>query len=174
MDYFELYGIVPSMQIDREQIQKKYYQLSRQFHPDHFGLAEEAAREEALQMSSLINEGRRVLQTPILRLAYLLRQLGIVEEDEKYTLAPDFLMDMMEFNEQLMLLETDGDQTQHQALLNQLNETAENLRMPIQPYLELAQWNLDVLNPGLLKDYYYKMKYLERIKDNLKAFNQLD
>jgi molecular chaperone HscB len=110
----------------------------------------------------------------MLRLAYLLRQLGIVEEDEKYTLAPDFLMDMMEFNEQLMLLETDGDQTQHQALLNQLNETAENLRMPIQPYLELTQWNLDVLNPGLLKDYYYKMKYLERIKDNLKAFNQLD
>jgi hypothetical protein len=46
--------------------------------------------------------------------------------------------------------------------------------MPIQPYLELTQWNLDVLNPGLLKDYYYKMKYLERIKDNLKAFNQLD
>jgi hypothetical protein len=83
-------------------------------------------------------------------------------------------MDMMEFNEQLMLLETDGDQTQHQALLNQLNETAENIRMPIRPYLELTQWNLDVLNPGLLKDYYYKMKYLERIKDNLKAFNQLD
>lgn len=174
MDYFELYGIEPSMQIDREQIQKKYYQLSRQFHPDHFGLAEDAAREQALQMSSFINEGRQVLQTPMLRLAYLLRQLGVIEENEKYTLAPDFLMDMMEFNEQFMFLKTEGNQTQYQVLLNQLNETEENLRTPIQPYLELSQWNLDILNPALLKDYYYKMKYLERIKDNLKALNPLD
>lgn len=174
MDYFELYGIEPSMQIDREQIQKKYYQLSRQFHPDHFGLAEDTAREEALQMSSFINEGRQVLQTPMLRLAYLLRQLGVIEENEKYTLAPDFLMDMMEFNEQFMFLKTEGNQTQYQVLLNQLNETEENLRTPIQPYLELSQWNLDILNPALLKDYYYKMKYLERIKDNLKALNPLD
>jgi molecular chaperone HscB len=35
MNYFELFEIPESMRIDKGSLRRKFYQLSREYHPDH-------------------------------------------------------------------------------------------------------------------------------------------
>ena len=50
----------------------------------------------------MINKGYKTFQNDDETIKYVLQLKGLLEEDEKYELPPDFLMEMMELNEILM------------------------------------------------------------------------
>jgi hypothetical protein len=52
-------------------------------------------------------KGLKILQDRDQTIKYVLQLKGLLEEEEKYQLPPDFLMEMMEMNEKL--LEEDPD-----------------------------------------------------------------
>ncbi|MBS1497237.1 MAG: Fe-S protein assembly co-chaperone HscB, partial [Bacteroidetes bacterium] len=84
-----------------------------------------------------------------------------VEFDEKYTLPPDFLMEMMELNEAL-------DENNAADIENKVKTYEENLYASIQAILENYEDGITpVESLKKLKDYYFKKKYLERILDRL-------
>ncbi len=76
-DYFELFGLPLSYEVDRDQLAQQYRELQQQYHPDRYASASDQERRLSLQMASRVNEGNRVLRDPVARARYLLEQMGV-------------------------------------------------------------------------------------------------
>ena len=99
MDYFEFYDIPLSFQPDQALVKKKFYALSKEFHPDFYITESEEKQQEILDLSTLNNKAFQTLSNPDKLLPYILQLKGVLTEGEKYALPQDFLMEMMEVNE---------------------------------------------------------------------------
>ena len=97
-NYFELLQLPVSFRPDPKELNSRFLKLSRQFHPDYFANASQEAQQEALEKSALLNKAFQILKDPLLTIKYLLQWKGLMEEDEKYQLAPAFLMEVMDLN----------------------------------------------------------------------------
>ena len=98
-DYFELLGVPRSLNLSLDELQKSYYDLSRQLHPDRFMQKPEAERQRALDMSSALNDAYRTLKDPIKRAQYLLTLGGFdVGEQRSKDVPPELLEEVFELN----------------------------------------------------------------------------
>jgi molecular chaperone HscB len=71
-DYFTVFGLPRKLTLDGEALQRRFYELSRQHHPDfHQGAAAEE-QAETLARSALINRAYRALRDPLTRVEYLI------------------------------------------------------------------------------------------------------
>ncbi len=101
-NYFELFDLPLSYEVDKARLSEQYRTLQRQYHPDRFASATDQERRYALQMASHINEGNRVLRDPVARARYLLELNGVDLGTDSETLRdPEFLMEQMELRETL-------------------------------------------------------------------------
>jgi molecular chaperone HscB len=159
MNYFELFGLPISLQVDKATLSKKYFDLQKKYHPDFFAKGTEYEQDQALEISSQLNKALQVLKNQDLTIKYVLQLKGLLEEEEKYQLPPDFLMEMMELNEEL------GENS-----ARQIAELERQLYSEVQPIIENYN-DTTVTNAELmqLKEYYYKKKYLQRILDRLEG-----
>jgi molecular chaperone HscB len=164
MNYFELYDIPESLQPDKNVVKQKFYQLSRQYHPDFYTQQTEGEQADSLEMSSLINKAFKVFQNPDATIKYVLQIKGLLEEEEKYELTPDFLMEVMELNEQLMDAKIEDDKAAIEKVKAGINtlqaEIFEPVKTIVETYTEGATPTEDLLK---VKEYYFKKKYLNRI-----------
>jgi molecular chaperone HscB len=163
MNYFELFGIEPSFTIDTATIKKKFYELSRANHPDFFGGGTEEEQNTALEQSATINEAYKTLQNKDQLIKYILGLKGLIQEEEKYQLPPDFLMEVMDLNEQVMELDkadTAAVAAIKAAANNLQNEIYEAIEPVMANYSESVTTEKELLQ---VKDYYFKKKYLDRI-----------
>lgn len=162
-DYFELYEMKPTLNPDATALRSKFYALSRRYHPDRAGGDDQL---ESLTMASQVNEGYRVLGNPDALLGYVLRQAGVVAENEQYRLPPDFLMDMIELNEAVGNAAMAPDMAADAQ--RELQSALDGWESGFIPLRE--QFNEGDSKPELLaklKDFYYRKKYLERVVENL-------
>lgn len=163
MNYFELYGIKPSFDVDYAVVKQKFYELSRTYHPDFFGNGTEDEKAEALEKSAMVNEAYKTLMDRAALTKYILTMEGVLEEEEAYQLPPDFLMEVMDLNEQAMELDR-GNPAAVNALLSTINHTQFELYEGIKPVMAHYESGTATEKELLqIKDYYYKRKYLERI-----------
>src|SRR5882757_9336366 len=102
MNYFEFYGIPESFNIEPGTLKKKFYELSKLYHPDFYAGEDEAKQQEILELSTLNNKAYQVLLDPERRMEYILKLHDLVSEGAKPQLPADFLMEMMDINERLM------------------------------------------------------------------------
>src|SRR5688572_1882490 len=109
MNYFEFYNIPESFILDEKAVKAKYYQLIREYHPDFYANETPEIQQEILQLSTQNTNAYRTLSDPDLRMQYILKDHGLLEEGGKNELPSEFLMEMMEINEELMELEFDFD-----------------------------------------------------------------
>ncbi len=167
MDYFELFDLPVSLLVDAKAVTKKYYELSKKYHPDKFSLHDVAKQDEALEMSAKINKAKKTLSNPHARLAYLLKEKGIVVAEEKYQLPPMFLGEMMDINEALMELEFDPNPEAKKKINQEVAEKTATLFEEVKRFFEANTLEINEVNRVSLKDYYYKKKYLERIEEKL-------
>ncbi|MBS1616648.1 MAG: DnaJ domain-containing protein [Bacteroidetes bacterium] len=157
-DFFVLFGITPTLSMDTTALRKKFYELSRQYHPDRIPAEDQAAQTEALSLTAQLNIAYRTLSDEDALLGYALRREGVLQEDEHYQLPPDFLMEMMELNE---ALETDsGKRAFEEACANWAAGIA-----PLRLQYEHGERNEPLLKG--LKDFYFRKKYLNRITGRL-------
>ena len=164
MNYFELYEMPITLKPDQAYIKQKFYALSRQYHPDFFTNASDEEQASVLEKSSMVNQAFKIFQNEDLTIHYLLQIKGLIEEEEKYKLSPDFLMEVMEINEKLM----DGFDGENKESLNETeNETKnmmatiyEEVKPIVEGYREGVSTEKELLQ---VKEYYFKKKYLQRI-----------
>ena len=98
-DYYELLGITRSLNLSLDDLQKRYYELSRQLHPDRFMQKPEVERQRALDMSSALNDAYRTLKDPIRRAQYLLSVEGFdIGEQRSKDVPPELLEEVFELN----------------------------------------------------------------------------
>jgi molecular chaperone HscB len=155
MNYFSIFELPESLVVDTAQLRKKFLLLSRQYHPDFFDAAKGISAEENLKQAAIINEGFKVLQNNQSRIEHLLQLKGIITPHEKHQLDPDFLMEMMEINENWN--ETDSPQL-IQNLETELGKSIDALYTKNIETFSRSDWEL-------LKNFYFKRKYIRRLTD---------
>ncbi|HVT85809.1 MAG TPA: Fe-S protein assembly co-chaperone HscB [Chitinophagaceae bacterium] len=166
MNYFELFEIPVQLKVDNKALAEKFFELSRKFHPDYFVNKENKDQADALEKSALLNKAYKTFQNPDETIKYVLQLKGLLEEEEKYELPPDFLMEVLEINEQLMDAEDDPE------LKSRLHSQVENLQIEIyEPVKEIVEHYQEGVTSEeellQVKAYYYKKKYLQRIRRQL-------
>lgn len=165
MTYFELFDIPIALKVDAASLSARFFQLSRETHPDYFVSAGADAQAEALDKSALLNKAWLTFRNPDETIKYVLQLKGLLEEEERYVLPPDFLMEVMEINEQLM----DSDDPDVAASVGaSINRIQHEIYEPVQEIVESYQEGITSEEALLrVKEYYYKKKYLDRIRREL-------
>lgn len=174
MNYFELYDLPVSLQIDASHLKKAFYRISRETHPDFHTQADADAQADALERASLNNAAYKTLKDLDLRLRYLLDHKGLIGEEGQNKVPQDFLMDMMEVNELVMELEFSPDADVLAQVRAALAEQEAQIAAPVAHWLEAP--TLDAATAAdwaLLKDFYFKRKYILRLRENLAKFASL-
>lgn len=165
MNYFELFNIPISLHVNKEQLGSKYFELSRKFHPDYFANGTDHEQFEALENSAQLNKAYKTFQSREETIKYVLTIKGLLEEEEKYELPPSFLMEVMDINEQLM--DQEGPEGKA-GLALALNDLEKEIYEPVKEIVENYNENLHSEKELLqVKEYYYKKKYLDRIRKQL-------
>lgn len=145
--YFNLFQLEPSFNIDTEALEQTYRALAARFHPDKFASASAFEQKQAVMMSSSINDAYRTLKSPIDRAAYLLKSQNIDADAPEHTsFSPEFLMQQMEWRETLMDAQMEQNHDAIRALDQEIQEVQSNLYQDLQQafeqqdYESAAQW----------------------------------
>ncbi len=168
MNYFELFDIPVSMQPDEKIVQQKFYELSRKYHPDFFSNSSDEEKNDVLEKSSLINKAYKTFRNKDATIKYVLQQKGLLAEEEKYQLPQDFLMEMLELNEELMDAKMEDDTEKIAAIRLQLSQIEKQIYAPVKEVIENYEEDISSEKELLqVKEYYFKKKYLSRIFEGL-------
>jgi len=103
-DYFAFLGLPRKLNLDSADLERRFRDLSRQFHPDYFYNATPAERRASLERSSYLNDAYRTLKSPIARLEYLLKVEGLAAkgpEEASRQVPPSLLEEVFALNEEL-------------------------------------------------------------------------
>ena len=145
--YFNLFQLEPSFNIDTEALEQTYRALAARFHPDRFASASAFEQKQAVMMSSTINDAYRTLKSPIDRAAYLLKSQNIDADAPEHTsFSPEFLMQQMEWRETLMDAQIEQNHDAIRALDQEIQEVQSSLYQDLQrafeqqDYESAAQW----------------------------------
>ena len=101
-DHFTRLGQPRGFDVDLASLDRRYFELQRQLHPDRF--ARKTAREKAVsqQQAAALNDAYETLKNPLRRARYLALQLGVDLPGDGRTIDdPDLLMEAMERREAL-------------------------------------------------------------------------
>jgi molecular chaperone HscB len=100
-NYYELFDLPVSFEVDRARLDEHFRSLQRAFHPDKYASGSEREKRLAVQQAAYINEAFQVLKNPIRRGHYLLELKAIPVNDQQSAMDETFLMEQMELREAL-------------------------------------------------------------------------
>ncbi len=155
MLYFELFQLPIHILVDQSLLKRQFHQLSRTYHPDNFSDANETEQQPILEKYSQINLAYKTLTDQDATLRYILVEKGLMADEQQFKLPPDFLMEMMEMNEALD--EEEASLSKVEAFRKQLSANVENI------ILHYDDVKVTANDLQVLKEYYFKKKYLNRI-----------
>lgn len=102
VNYFQLFGLELTFNIDAKALSAAYQQLQKAVHPDRFANASSQEQLLAVQKSSAINDAYQTLKNPLKRAEYMLEKSGTPMPNEQSTYGDtSFLMRQMELREML-------------------------------------------------------------------------
>lgn len=171
MNYFEFYKIPVTFKVDAAALKKQFYANSKKYHPDFFATESEEKQAEILEMSTLNNKAYKVLKNEDARMKYILDEKGIYGKEGENKLPQEFLMEMMDINEEIMELQFDFNQNTYEKVLAQVDNFEKGLHGEVSETIE--NWTEETGTDEELKkvkDFYLKRKYLLRIKENISTF----
>lgn len=107
--YFALLDLQPHFDVNLSDLSTRYRERISAIHPDRFTDASEREKRLALERSANLNEAYQVIKCPSQRARYLLSLKGNELSLETTVQDPEFLMQQMQWHEELDELEAQGD-----------------------------------------------------------------
>jgi molecular chaperone HscB len=141
MDYFELFGIEETLNPDLKNLENKFFELSKKYHPDRVGGDEE--------MSGTVNMGYGTLKDKRLLAEYLFKKNGIPEDKKNVPL---------ELSEEYFDAE---DDIQKNALKSKIEKIVEETKKQID--------QIKITELTKLREKYTYLNYLESMIRNLEG-----
>lgn len=130
MDPFTLLDLPKRFDLDAQEIDARYRELSRVLHPDRFAGASASERRMSLEKAVEVNEAYRTLRDDLTRARALLAVRGWVAETE--TADPAFLVEMMELREALADARTSRDLEGARKLATRVAEMRDQTKAKVQ------------------------------------------
>lgn len=149
-DYFTFFDLPRKLAIDPADLERRFRELSRKFHPDYYYNASPAERLASLERSSYLNDAYRVLRHPASRIEHLLAIEGLPpakSEDGTAKVPPALLEEVFALNEELdeirELRESGGDPARVRARLDSARTPIDARREEHERQLEelAARWD---------------------------------
>jgi molecular chaperone HscB len=111
--HFDVFELPRSYSLDPQELERRYRERSRVWHPDRFSRAPASERAAVLQRATDLNEAYRVLRSDTRRAEYLLKLAGVDVNQEapggQPALDPAFLASVLELREELMEARAEED-----------------------------------------------------------------
>ena len=102
MDHFARLGLPPALDLEPASLDRAYFALQRQWHPDRFVAKPAAERARASTEAAALNDAYRTLKDPLSRAVHLAELSGVeLPGDGKTIDDPELLMEAMEAREEL-------------------------------------------------------------------------
>ncbi len=103
-DYFAFLGLPRKLTLGAQELEQRFRELSRKFHPDYYYNAPPAERLASLERSSYLNDAYRTLRNPVSRIEHLLAIEGMPSAKSQEGTAkvpPALLEEVFALNEEL-------------------------------------------------------------------------
>lgn len=163
-NHFAFFEFPEQFDIDEGVLRRVYLKLSKRHHPDFF-VNDARAHNEAIAMTAVINKAYETLSKQEVRIAYLLRLKGKLDE-KGGKLDPMFLMEMMDWNERIY----ESAPNQIKSLMDEYLAKDKALKEELWSACLLYDRESNEENLEQVKDFYLKSKYLLRIKEAIDKF----
>jgi molecular chaperone HscB len=145
-NFYAFFGIEPKLRLDLDALQKRFYELSRAWHPDRFTRKGAAEQAEALEATSILNDGYRTLRDPVKRAEYLLTEEGFpIGEQRSKDVPPELLEEVFELNMALEELRSGDDSARPQ--LESAKQNFTGMRASVDAELEKLFGKYDASEP---------------------------
>ncbi|XP_023304500.2 iron-sulfur cluster co-chaperone protein HscB [Lucilia cuprina] len=158
INYFDLLDFPQKFDLETQLLTKRFRQLQTVVHPDKFSNKTSREQTNSADWSSLINKAYKTLSLPLERGQYLLELNGRQIPQDNSALNKEFLMEMMERNEEVEDASTKSElDAINESLAKELQEKVEILTKVF------AENNLEKATSLLVE-----MKYLISIQKTIK------
>ena len=127
-NFFELFNIDISIDVNKSELDKKVKILQDKFHPDRYAGSSDFEKRLALQISSHVNDGYKVLSDIVLRIDYILKINNFIQDESKTINDIDFIKEQIKYSE---LIEDLKNNIDHQVIDNHLLEIKSQLKQII-------------------------------------------
>ena len=157
--YFALFDLPAKLTLDLNDLEQRYFRLSRTWHPDLFARKSEAERDHALDQTALINDAYRTLRNPLRRAEYVIGS----PEGAAQQPPPELLEEVFELNMALEELRS-GDQDVRLQLEQQQQAFALTLQQQDRE-LELlsSAYDLGSVDASELRALLNRRKYIQNL-----------
>ena len=167
-NFFELFGLPVSFELDSQQLSERYRDLQRAVHPDKFANASDRERRLAVEKAAQINEAFQTLKSPMNRARYMLELRGVDFDSERDThLDPMFLMEQMELREALGEVKSASDPVM--ALGSSMDDIRKRHKAMI---AELAELLSDENKTAEGKQAIQKLQFLTKLQQEAEAIEE--
>ncbi|MDQ7016056.1 MAG: co-chaperone HscB [Gammaproteobacteria bacterium] len=163
-NYFELFSLSVSFDLDQGMLAARFQELQRLLHPDRFASAGEQERRFSMQGATLVNEAFQTLKDPLTRATYLLSLQGISLDNESDTqMDMAFLMQQMELREALDEVRENDDPLQATiGLLDEIAVLSRSCFASLEAHLHEQAWSE-------ARDWVRKLQFLRKLRESAVA-----
>jgi molecular chaperone HscB len=134
-NYYDFFGLEHKLDLDLADLEKRFYSLSRQYHPDRYTLKSREEQQYALDATAILNDAYRTLRDPLARAEYLLKENGFdIGEQGSKNVPPELLEEVFELN--MAIEELHGGDDSARAGLEEAHKKFVDMRQKIDADLQ--------------------------------------
>lgn len=174
-NYFEVFGLpVDRLVIDVPQLEIRFLELSRKYHPDRFASKTPLENQIAHEYSSAVNNAYRTLKEPVSRAKYVVeRQLGSIEEKSAHV-PPEMAEFFFEIHDVLdTIRESNGNPPE--SALQEVQKAEKELREKVKELEANLQEHFKLFDSAPEKNKLEKIKEILSERSYIKSFlRQID
>lgn len=158
---FAVFDLEMSFDLDQDELEKRYVELLKQYHPDR---ATDKEQENKFFLKSVeINEAVTILRSDLQRANYIFEQLELAYPEQqvvKNRVSFEILQSQFELRAQVEVLKAEFDFEKYLEILNQAQQMENNALQQVRN--SIASVDLQSLNDAIVT-----LKYLEKLNAEL-------
>lgn len=116
MDFFTVLGLSRRMTIDKDDLERRYYDRSRKTHPDYFQDSDPYEQQLSLEQSAILNQAYQTLRESFSRAECLVKLVQGSDQDIAAEPPQELLEKVFDFNERLQDLRAEQDEDRRKGL----------------------------------------------------------
>ena len=162
-DFFALFGLPRDFALDVDRLDQGYRDRQAQVHPDRHAHRSDAEKRVSMQWATQVNEAYRTLRKPLLRARYLLELEGVdVAAENNTAMAPEFLMEQMEWREAVEEAREGGDMADLEHLHQRLAQHAREVNASLAAQLAAATADHEAAS-----DTVRRLMFIEKLQEEI-------